>query len=103
MQILLAVAEMERNLISERTRAGMQRRKEQGQKFGKPHYIRDYPKRISAFEKLWRDDKLGEMTGQQIVDALNKADPKAPKIGSPQVYYNWKRKGLPGFEPETDE
>ena len=103
MQILIAVAQMERSLISERTKAGMQRRKEQGQKFGKPHYIRDYPKRIKAFEKLWRDDKLGEMTGQQIVDDLNKADPKAPKIGSPQVYYNWKRKGLPGFEPEVKE
>lgn len=103
MHILLVVAEMERGLISERTKAGMQRRKEEGQRFGKPHYIRDYPKRIKAFEKLWRDDKLGEMTGQQIVDALNKADPKAPKIGSPQVYYNWKRKGLPGFEPEVDQ
>lgn len=103
MQILIAVAQMERSLISERTKAGMQRRKEQGQKFGKPHYIRDYPKRIKAFEKLWRDDKLGEMTGQQIVDELNKADPKAPKIGSPQVYYNWKRKGLPGFDPEMDQ
>jgi DNA invertase Pin-like site-specific DNA recombinase len=103
MQILLAVAEMERNLISERTRAGMQRRKAEGQRFGKPHYIRDYPKRIKAFERLWRNDKLGEMTGQQIVDAMNKADPKAPQIGSPQVYYNWKRKGLPGFEPEVNE
>jgi DNA invertase Pin-like site-specific DNA recombinase len=81
MQILIAVAQMERSLISERTKAGMQRRKEQGQKFGKPHYIRDYPKRIKAFEKLWRDDKLGEMTGQQIVDDLNKADPKPQRSG----------------------
>lgn len=104
MQILLAVAEMERNLISERTKAGMQRRKEQGQRFGKPHYIRDYPKRIEAFQKLWQDDKLGEMTGQQIVDHLNRADPKAPKMNSPQVFYNWRRKGFPGFDqPETDD
>lgn len=104
MQILLAVAEMERNLISERTKAGMQRRKEQGQRFGKPHYIRDYPKRIKAFQKLWQDDKLKDMTGQQIVDHLNKADPKAPKMNSPQVFYNWRRKGFPGFDqPETDE
>jgi len=104
MQILLAVAEMERNLISERTKAGMQRRKEQGQRFGKPHYIRDYPKRIRAFQKLWQDDKLKDMTGQQIVDHLNKADSKAPKMNSPQVFYNWRRKGFPGFDqPETDE
>jgi hypothetical protein len=102
MQILLAVAEMERNLISERTSAGMQRRKAQGQRFGKPHYIRDYPKRIKAFQKLWEQDKLGEMTGQQIVDHLNKADPKAPKMNSPQVYYNWKRKGLPGFDAPSE-
>ena len=104
MQILLAVAEMERNLISERTRAGMQRRKAEGVRFGKPHYIRDYPKRIKEFERLWREDKLGEMTGQQIVDAMNKADRKAPQIGSPQVFYNWKRNGFPGFDqPETDD
>lgn len=103
MQILLAVAQMERSLISERTKAGMQRRKEQGQRFGKPHYIRDYPKRVKAFQKLWRDDKIKDMTGQQIVDHLNAADPKAPKMNSPQVYYNWKRAGLPGFDaPETD-
>lgn len=103
MQILLAVAQMERSLISERTKAGMQRRKEEGQRFGKPHYIRDYPKRIKAFQKLWQQDKIKDMTGQQIVDHLNKEDPKAPKIGSPQVYYNWRRNGFPGFDtPETD-
>lgn len=104
MQILLAVAEMERNLISERTRAGMQRAKAAGTRFGKPHYIRDYPKRIKAFQKLWRDDRIKDMTGQQIVDHLNAADPKAPKMNSPQVFYNWKRNGFPGFDqPETDE
>jgi hypothetical protein len=81
----------------------MQRRKAEGQKFGKPHYIRDYPKRIKAFQKLWAEDKLGELKGREIVEILNKADPKAPKIGSPQVYYNWKRKGLPGFEPPEEE
>lgn len=103
MQILLAVAEMERNLISERTRAGMQRRKAEGVRFGKPHYIRDYPKRIKAFQKLWREDRIKDMTGQQIVDFLNAADPKAPKMNSPQVYYNWKRNGFQGFDqPETD-
>lgn len=104
MQILLAVAQMERSLISERTRAGMQRRKEQGQKFGKPHYIRDYPKRIKAFQKLWTEDRIKDMTGRQIVDHLNAADPKAPKMNSPQVFYNWRRNGFPGFDqPETDE
>lgn len=35
---------------------------------------------------------------------LNAADPKAPKMNSPQVFYNWKRNGFPGFDqPETDE
>lgn len=102
MQILLAVAEMERNLISERTKAGMQRRMAEGQRFGKPHYIRDYPKRIAAFQKLWAEDKIGEMTGQQIVDHLNKADPKAPKMNSPQVFYNWRRKGFSGFDAPSD-
>jgi DNA invertase Pin-like site-specific DNA recombinase len=103
MQILLAVAEMERNLIAERTKASMQRLKEQGQKFGKPHYIRDYPKRIEAFARLWSEDRLKDMTGNEIVDVLNKADRKAPKIGSPQVFYNWRSKGFPGFDAPSDE
>jgi hypothetical protein len=35
---------------------------------------------------------------------LNAADPKAPKMNSPQVFYNWRRNGFPGFDqPETDE
>jgi DNA invertase Pin-like site-specific DNA recombinase len=103
MQILIAVAQMERSLISERTKAGMQRRKEQGQKFGKPHYIRDYPKRIKAFQKLWQKDQIKDMTGQQIVDHLNAADAKAPKMNSPQVFYNWRRNGFPGFDAPGEE
>lgn len=57
-----------------------------------------------AFQKLWQQDKIKDMTGQQIVDHLNAADPKAPKMNSPQVFYNWRRNGFPGFDqPETDE
>ncbi len=98
MQILLAVAEMERNLIAERTRAGIKRYQDEGGKMGKPHYIRDYPKRIDAFRKLYESGALENMTGRDIVNALNAADPKAPQIKVPQVYFNWKSKGYPGFD-----
>ena len=103
MQILLAVAEMERNLIAERTKAGVKRYQEKGGRMGKPHYIRDYPKRLAAFSKLWADDKIKDMTGREIVEALNKADPKAPKINVPQVYFNWKAAGYPGFDAPGEE
>lgn len=103
MQILLAVAEMERNLIAERTKAGVKRYREKGGKMGKPHYIRDYPKRIEAFRKLWLAGKIEDMTGRQIIDALNKADRKAPQIRVPQVYFNWKSAGMPGFDQPGEE
>lgn len=103
MQILLAVAEMERNLIAERTRAGVKRYQERGGRMGKPHYIRDYPKRLAEFRRLWVEDELKDMSGREIIEALNKADRKAPQINVPQVYYNWKSKGMPGFDPPGED
>ncbi|MEL6100497.1 MAG: recombinase family protein [Pseudomonadota bacterium] len=103
MQILLAVAEMERNLISERTKAGVKNYQAKGGRMGKPHYIRDYPKRIAKFRELWEQDKLKDMTGVDIIKALNAADKKAPQIGVPQVFFNWKRAGYPGFDQPSEE
>lgn len=105
MQILLALAEMERNLISERTRAGMQAAKERGVRFGRPHFVRDYPKRLAEFTRLWSEGLIpdGEMTGPELVEALNAADPKAPNIKGPSRYHNWKKTGFKGFEPPPDK
>lgn len=46
------------------------------------------------------------MTGLEVIEEMNKADPKAPKVKTPQSFYNWKKKGFDGFypaEPIQDE
>ncbi|WP_298975069.1 recombinase family protein [uncultured Roseobacter sp.] len=98
MTILLALAQMERELISERTAAGIASKQATGWKPGPKHRIRDYPKRLAKFTELLMDDKLKDMTAAEIIQTMNDADPKAPKINAPQMYYNWKREGFPGLE-----
>lgn len=104
MTILLALAEMERNLISERTRAGMAAAKERGVRFGRPHFVRDYPKRLAKFTELWKAGLIpdGKMTGPELIAELNAADPKAPTITGPSRYHNWKKKKFEGFTPPPD-
>lgn len=106
MQISLVFAEMERNLIAERTRAGMQSKRERDPtwKPGKPHYIADRPKKLAKFKELWLSGELQDMTGKEIVAELNKADPRGPQIKAVQVYFNWKRGGFVGFDiPDGDD
>lgn len=96
--IMAAVAEMERALISERTKAGMAIRKAAGVKFGPPHAIADNPKRLARYQALYDAGEVEQMTARQIIAEMNAADPKARKITSPQTYYNWRRNGLPGVK-----
>lgn len=105
MQILLAVAEMERNLISERTRTSMayKRSQDPSWKPGRPHSITGYPKRVKWLRKVLASGELAEMTGLEVIAGLNKADPKAPKINVPQVWYNFRKQGLPGIELPGDD
>lgn len=105
MQILLAVAEMERELIRERTRAGMRSKKERDPSWkpGRKHYITGYPKRVKWLKKALANDELSGMTGKQIIEALNDADKKAPQIKVPQVWFNFKRQGLPGIDLPGDD
>lgn len=98
MTILLALAQMERDLISERTRAGMQAFLDRGGRTGPKHGIRDYPLRPEAFKSLILEDRLKDMTGREVIEAMNTADPNAPRIKAPQMYFNWKREGFPGLE-----
>jgi len=59
------------------------------------HVMQTQP--ICAWPAVWRADYCRLLH-------LNKADAKAPRIGSPQVFYNWRRNGFPGLDqPETDE
>lgn len=104
-QIILVFAEMEHNLIAERTREGLKNYRENGGRMGQKHRIRDYPKRLARFKYLYENDMLKDMSGREIIDDLNRdeIDPDAPKMKVPQIYFNWKAQGFPGFEPDTDE
>ncbi len=105
--ILITLAEMERGLISERTREGLKAYQDRGGKMGPKHRIRDYPKRLARFQELFASGQLKDMSGREIVDDMNAIDPKAPPIKVPQVYFNWKSQGFPGagldeLEPPLD-
>jgi len=72
--ILANIAELERNMIAERTTAGIKAFKERGGVMGQPHPILDRPKRLAKFKSLHDSGVLFNMTGQQIIDAMNACD-----------------------------
>lgn len=99
--VIAAFAQLERDLVSERTKAGIAAAQARGVKMGPKHSVLGYPKRLKAFLKLLNEGDLETMSGREIIEAMNAADPKAPPIQTPQSYYNWKKKGfngLPGNE-----
>ncbi len=96
LNISATMAQLERDLIAERTKAGMAVAKAQGAVFGKPHYIKDYPKRLTCFEEMFREPGFEAMTVRQILDRLNAADRKAPQMLSLETYRKWRRLGWPG-------
>lgn len=100
-QISLVFAELERNLISERTKAGMRARIEEGAKFGRAHKIKDNPKRMEAARELADDGLLTVITDRELMNALNEADPK-DKINSIETVRRWRRgdkkKGIKPFD-----
>lgn len=101
LQMALVFAELERNLISERTKAGMAARKAAGVKFGRAHLIKDNPKRIEA-ARQWRAEGILEaMTDRELLDALNDV-PKQPKIQSIETVRRWRRAGYEGVDIEPD-
>lgn len=109
LQFALVMAELERNLISERTKAGMAAAKAAGQRFGRPHAIRDYPKRLALLRRMDRAGKLRDADGELFIKAadlmekLNAADPSAPPIGNPETVRRFKREGFPGVDLADDE
>lgn len=97
--IMAAIAQLERDMISERTKAGVAAYKARGGKMGKPHFVRDYPKRLIRFNELWPLILDGALTGKEVIAEMNAADPAAPKVKTPQSFYNWRTKGYEGFYP----
>jgi len=101
--ILAALAQMERDIISERTKEGMRAARARGTAFGRKHSIVDNQLRIEKFHELFSAGELFKMTGQAVIDAMNAADPKAPAIKGPQVYFNWKKLDFKGYRPSDFE
>jgi hypothetical protein len=99
--ICAAFAQMERDLISERTKAGIAAHKARGGRMGKMHFVKDYPLRMARWVELWPLIHGGGLTGAEVVAEMRDADPAAPPIKSIQSYYNWKRKGFDGFILDT--
>ena len=97
-QIMGAVAELERGLISERTRAGMAVRRAQGVQFGAKHKIRDNPKRIATCRELQKRGELETITARQLWTALNIADLHTKPIKHINTVRIWRRDGYPGLE-----
>lgn len=113
--ILAGVAQWERDLIAERTKAGIAAFKERGGKMGQPHPVLDRWWRLEKFNQLValgavRTDKAdkGGIPDAQIVALLNGADKgqkeaKGVKPMSEQSYRNWKSKGFTGYQIPNDD
>ena len=102
--IMAAMAEWERAIISERTKAGIAAHKAKGGTMGRPKHIEDNPKRIKAMQrldsagKLRREDGSPVMIDAEVLIALNKADKDAEPIGSTQTVARWRKAGYPGLD-----
>lgn len=66
-------------------------------KGGRPHKIKDYPKRLARFVEMREAGDLETMTDKQVVAELNKADRRAPKIESEEMLRRWRREEFPGL------
>ena len=106
--IMSAIAQLESDMISMRTKAGVAAAKARGKVFGRQHYILGYPKRLKEFTRLWVNGYIhkgkGEplldhhLTASEVVKAMHKAERTAPKFKSAQSYTNWKNKEFQGFD-----
>lgn len=109
MHILLAFAEMERGLISERTKAGLdaKRAREKDWYSGPPHGVLSHPKRLEVFTDMWISGELQTLKDVEVLARIN--EPNISKNGkkvrdfSRQSWNNWKAKSFNRFQPPDDE
>lgn len=97
-RMALIFAELERDLISERTTAGIRVRQAMGVRFGRLHSIRDNAARLAAFRPHVEDGNALKMTPRVALEILNDADPSAKKITSLETFRRWRRDGFSGIE-----
>lgn len=98
--ICAAFAQMERDLISERTKAGIAAHRARGGTMGKKHFVKDHPARLERAREIADLVLSGGITGVEFVAEMHKVQPE-PRIKSVQSFYNWKstNKGTrPPFE-----
>lgn len=96
-QIALVFAELERALISERTKAGIEVAKARGAQFGQPGKITDNPKRLAVARQIV-EEGLENITAAEAVRRLNAADKSARPIKSLETWRRWLRLGCPGAD-----
>lgn len=96
--ICAAFAQMERDLISERTKAGIEAHRARGGTMGKKHFVKDHPARLAKAREREVSDLViaGGLTGKEFVAMMHEVQPDPP-IKSVQSYYNWKAKGFDGL------
>jgi len=99
--MILIFAQMERDMISERTKAGLKAYIERGGTMGRPHAFLHYPKRMKRFAQLYASDRLKDMTAKEVIAEMNAADKKAPPIKREGSFYSWRKKGYEGFDLEA--
>lgn len=117
LQMALVFAELERNMISERTKAGMAARKaaDPNIKWGARHFVADYPERMAHVQGLYNageftiEDRPNEknpnaclikgMTARALMDEVNavKTAETSRPIKNAETIRRWLREGAPGL------
>lgn len=112
MQIALVFAELERNMISERTTAGMAAARAAGSKFGRAHTIRDSARRMTRLREMDASGDLRDAVGillpkaADLMAELNRPQHMGKKdkpIGNPETVRRWAREGFAGLAQKADE
>lgn len=118
-QIGLVFAELERNMISERTKAGIAAAKAAGSKFGRKPMIwgndNGSVKRLAYLQKMDNEGTLRELHGDQwvltpkakdLMDELNKPSRMSKDdklIVNPETVRRWQREGFQGLDKKEPE
>ena len=91
-KMALIFAELERKLISERTKAGIAaKRAESGKHWGRKGQIDSSPKRLAMMQEYLENGDQDKLTARQLMPLLNAADRKAETIKNPETIRRWIR------------
>lgn len=113
--IIASIAELERGMISERTKAGMAARKaaDPDVKWGAKHWFMDHPKRQAHIQGLYNAGEfhlvsrmgggvtIKGMTAGALMAEANAADPEAKPVKNAESIRRWLRDGARGLTYEV--